>query len=67
MLDVAPQRNSKILIIYKEGKKLERIPEKGISEAENVIDNSLGALFRGRTQELSPYRACSNHPFNGWL
>ena len=57
MLDVAPQRNSKILIICKEGKKLERIPEKGISEAESVIDNSLDALFRGRPQELSPYRA----------
>ena len=53
--------------MYKVEKKAERIPEKGIGEAKSVIDNKLGALFRGRPQEISPYRAGSNHPFNGWL
>ena len=65
--DVVPQGNGKILIICRMRKKFERIPEKGICEAESVIDNFFDAFFRGRPQVICPYRAGPNHPFNGWL
>ena len=59
--------NDKITVMYKVEQKAKRISEKGIGEAKNVIDNKFSALFRGRPQEISPYRAWSNHPFDGWL
>ena len=44
-----------------------KAPSKGAASKKMWLSNPLGAPFRGLPQEKGPYRACSNHPFNGWF
>ena len=39
----------------------------GAANNNSVVARFFSILFRGRPQEISPYRARTNHPFNGWL
>ena len=40
---------------------------KGEPQTLTVSWGWLYGLFRVLPQEIGPYRACSNHPFNGWF
>ena len=48
-------------------KYVEDKDKKAFANDLKTIDNYFDALLRGLLQQLSPYRAWANHPFNGWL
>lgn len=62
--DAASRGNGKILTMQGTREVRTNLQE-GICEAGSAIDHFFDALFRRRPQELSPYRAGANHPFNG--